>query len=411
MNKISSKHQAINTISSHSGHNFFLVVPIGLEKYAEKELKDWCSLIAIEFGDQAQLLKTELTKGGVEFSIASQQVAFLLNRCLKIPSRILQRIQNFETRDWLEVEKKLIQVDWKRAFPQGICHWEIAASESKINNEKHLAEFLKKHFENKKYEIKDSGTTAYLRVHNNEFTLSRDLSGEHLHFRGYRIQQGEAPLRENLAAFLWAFMLENSNSILQNQYPHKDLVVIDPFSGSGTLLFEANLWNQQLDFRAYHSDAWLTEDSKLAWERFKARLFIPSYQFYGIDLDRNTVNKAQKNLEHFPLTSIQFYSGNSIEVSTDSNLKPLYDSKSDLWLISNPPYGGQGRLKGVASWKTLWEAALIKYRPSMAVALGPERECQKGMVLSHWECLATQKFLNGGIKVSASFWSKKRLHT
>src|SRR5699024_7754466 len=59
-------------------------------------------------------------------------------------------------------------------------------------------------------------------------TLYLDTTGEPLFKRGWRLDKGAAPLRENLAAGML--------SIAQWQ-PHQPL--LDPFCGSGTILIEA----------------------------------------------------------------------------------------------------------------------------------------------------------------------------
>src|SRR3989338_1371082 len=63
-------------------------------------------------------------------------------------------------------------------------------------------------------------------------TVSIDLSGESLHRRGYRLSQGEAPLKENLAAAIlirakWPEIMKAGGALF------------DPMCGSGTLLIEA----------------------------------------------------------------------------------------------------------------------------------------------------------------------------
>ena len=65
-----------------------------------------------------------------------------------------------------------------------------------------------------------------------KLALSVDLSGDSLHRRGYRLDGGKAPLKENLAAGLlirsvWAKRVARGESL------------IDPMCGSGTLLIEA----------------------------------------------------------------------------------------------------------------------------------------------------------------------------
>src|SRR3546814_17465293 len=59
-------------------------------------------------------------------------------------------------------------------------------------------------------------------------TLYRDTSGESLFKRCWRLEKGEAPLRENLSAGLLA---------LAGWDPSQALM--DPFCGSGTILIEA----------------------------------------------------------------------------------------------------------------------------------------------------------------------------
>ena len=66
-------------------------------------------------------------------------------------------------------------------------------------------------------------------------TLTLDSSGQGLHKRGYRIGQGEAPLKETLAASL--VQLTN----WRPEYP-----LVDLFCGSGTILIEAALIGQNI---------------------------------------------------------------------------------------------------------------------------------------------------------------------
>src|SRR5579885_888429 len=69
-------------------------------------------------------------------------------------------------------------------------------------------------------------------VHEDQATVSIDLSGESLHRRGYREEQREAPMKENLAAAIlaiagWAELAREGGAL------------IDPMCGSGTLPIEA----------------------------------------------------------------------------------------------------------------------------------------------------------------------------
>ena len=410
-------------LSSH----FFLIVPIGLEEAAQNELLEWSGVLSSEFGEDARVSRLSVVKGGIEFHIHSPVVGYLFNTCLKIPSRILQRIHSFQTRDWTILENELKRVAWKDYFPEGISDWEIAASASRINNEKHLIDFLKEKFENKFYlksptspsspssepspSSASPGISAYLRVHDNIFTLSRDTSGEHLHLRGYRQWQGEAPIRENLAAFLWYLLIMKTS-----RGEAEDALIVDPFVGSGTLLIEAMLWNQLVLGREFPFWAWIDEKSKEKFSKLKQRLETWNLNYLAVDINSEMLNKLNLNLSsnskfkspfknELPKSSLTCLQGDSCHMSPSQLDKiKLVQKNRPIWLVSNPPYGGKGRMKSEKSWRKLWEGALRTYQPQWAVAVGPERECKKGDVIDRWKCLETHRFLNGGIRVIASVW-------
>src|SRR4029077_14602359 len=73
-----------------------------------------------------------------------------------------------------------------------------------------------------------------LRLHRDVATLSLDLSGTPLHRRGWRVGQGNAPLKENLAAA----------GLLRGGWPEvfaRGGALVDPMCGAGTLLIEGAL--------------------------------------------------------------------------------------------------------------------------------------------------------------------------
>lgn len=375
-----------------------------MEVFAEEELSEWCSVLATEFGAAAFLENKTVVKGGIEFQ-CGEQVGLCLNACLKIPSRILQRVWSFNTREWKVVEDNFNKIPWKHYFGSGISDWEIAASESKFNNEKYLRTFLEEKCRGRHYQENPKAVTAYLRVHNNQFTVSRDTSGEHLHFRGYRKEQGEAPLRENLASFLWAFLLKS-----QSRLAAEDAVIVDPFCGSGTLLFEAALWNQWIQSRSFAASPWIEMNTQERLAKIMQRLKSWHLNLIGVDSDVDVIDKANNNGMEFKrrqpacAATISFRVGDSV---AGIMAEPLPKDKV-VWLLSNPPYGGKGRLKTEKSWRELWGGALRYYQPEWAVALGPEKDCRKGDKLEGWECIETHRFLNGGLRVVASLWKKGR---
>lgn len=159
-------------------------------------------------------------------------------------------------------------------------------------------------------------------------TLYLDTSGESLFKRGWRMEKGEAPLRENLAAGLLA---------LSGWDPSQALM--DPFCGSGTILIEgawialgvpAGIWRPFGFERLRNHDARHWRDLKdEARSHIATQLESP---IVGYDLDPTAIDAAKANLERAWLTpdSIRFELGDARSVPPPAETG---------WLVTNPPYG------------------------------------------------------------------------
>ena len=159
-------------------------------------------------------------------------------------------------------------------------------------------------------------------------TLYLDTSGESLFKRGWRLDKGEAPLRENLAAGMLA---------LAGWDPAAPL--LDPFCGSGTILIEA-AWialgvppgiSRPFGFerlRGHDPRRWrdLKEDARA---RILPQLDAP---LVGYDLDPQAIEFARNNAERAWLTSdsIRFEVGDARQVQAPAD---------HGWIVTNPPYG------------------------------------------------------------------------
>src|SRR5690606_2348551 len=139
---------------------------------------------------------------------------------------------------------------------------------------------------------------VHLFLDENTATLYLDTSGESLFKRGWRLDKGEAPIRENLAAGLLA---------LSGWDPAQAL--LDPFCGSGTILIEAawialgvpaGIWRPFGFERLRNHDARRWRDLKDdARSRIATRLDAP---LVGIDLDPAAIEAARQNTERAWLT-------------------------------------------------------------------------------------------------------------
>ena len=130
--------------------------------------------------------------------------------------------------------------------------------------------------------------------------LSVDLGGGPLHRRGWRRAQGEAPLKENLAA---AVLLRGGWPALYAQGG----ALLDPMCGSGTLLIEGALMAadvapgllrhgdaQPSRWRGFDAEAWRTlVDDAIARERAGRAALRPVFD--GSDLDPQAIQAAREN--------------------------------------------------------------------------------------------------------------------
>jgi len=166
--------------------------------------------------------------------------------------------------------------------------------------------------------------------------VSLDLSGGSLHRRGYRLQGGEAPLKENLAAamLLWAGWPEIAAD---------GGAMLDPMCGSGTLCIEAaliaadvapGLLRQRFGFvgwRQHRSAAW---DKLLVEAKDRANAgTVRMPRICGFDANPDAVHNAIGNVERANLTGFVH-----IERRELASAEPL--GKEDTGLVAvNPPYG------------------------------------------------------------------------
>ncbi|GAA0441317.1 class I SAM-dependent RNA methyltransferase [Virgibacillus sp. AGTR] len=160
-----------------------------------------------------------------------------------------------------------------------------------------------------------------------EATLTIDTSGTGLHKRGYRVGQGDAPLKETLAASL--IMLTNW---------HADETLIDPFCGSGTIAIEAALIGQNIApgfNREFASEEWSFIKRKHWEDAFQEAEDKANYdqklEIIGSDIDHKMIDIAKQNAMESGLGDLITWK--------QMQVKDLTIRKHNGYLIGNPPYG------------------------------------------------------------------------
>lgn len=168
---------------------------------------------------------------------------------------------------------------------------------------------------------------AEVSILKDKVTLTLDTSGVGLHKRGYRIDQGEAPLKETMAAALIK---------LTNWKPSDPF--IDPFCGSGTIPIEAAMIAQNIApgfNRTFDSDNWgfiSSEHWKTALQEVEdSANYDQAVEIIGSDIDHKSIEISKEN-------AIEAGLGNLIEWK-QMQISDLTIQGESGYIVTNPPYG------------------------------------------------------------------------
>ena len=166
------------------------------------------------------------------------------------------------------------------------------------------------------------------------FTLYLDTSGDALFKRGWRLETGDAPLRENLAA-----------GLLRVSGWKPGMMLLDPMCGSGTIVIEAAQMLAGIPPGSRRSFAFEKFNSfkPAEWQAIKASIKpnpIPTTPtIFGSDISGDAVTMTRNNLNQagipfeIPLKQIE-----AQEVKPPSDVPGI--------LLTNPPYGERIGVRG-----------------------------------------------------------------
>ncbi|OIK17081.1 RNA methyltransferase [Bacillus sp. MUM 116] len=296
---------------------------MGLEALVAKEVRD--------LGYECEVENGKITFSGDESAIARS------NLWLRTADRIKIKVGEFKAYTFDELFEKTKALPWEKYLPENAEFPVIGKSvKSKLFSvsdcqaivKKAVVERMKIHYKRNSW-FEENG--AFFRIEvallKDVATITIDTSGQGLHKRGYRAEQGEAPLKETLAAAL---------IMLTNWKP--DRPFIDPFCGSGTIPIEAALIGQNIApgfNREFVSESW-DWISKKVWEEAREEAeslanYDQPLQIMGSDIDHRMVKMAQENsFEAGFADMIQF---------KQMQVKDFTTNLEYGVIVGNPPYG------------------------------------------------------------------------
>lgn len=356
----------------------FLTCPKGLEGLLVEE--------AIGLGLEEAREHTSAVRG-----MADMETAYRLCLWSRLGNRVLLVLKRFQMKNADDLYDGVNEVEWaEHLLPDGTLAVEFSGHGSGIDNTHFGALKVKDAIVDKlrtangdrpSVDKLNPDLRVHLRLDRGEAILSLDLSGHSLHQRGYRLQQGAAPLKENLAAAI----------LIRAGWPRIAAAggaLADPMCGVGTFLVEAgmiaadmapNLKRTRWGFSAWlgHVPALWRKLHDEALARAEAGLAKTPSWIRGYEADPRLIQPGRNNVERAGLSEwIKIYQG---EVAT---FEPRPDQHQKGLVICNPPYGE--RLGDEASLLYLyqnlgerlrqaclnWEAAVFTGAPDLGKRMG-----------------------------------------
>ena len=359
-------------------YELFLTCPKGLEGLL---LEEACALGLEEAREHTSAIR----------GMADMETAYRLCLWSRLANRVLLVLKRYSVQDAQSLYEGVLEVDWfEHLESTGSLAVEFSGNGSGIDNT-HFGALKVKDAIVDKLRLKDGTRPSvdkvnpdlrvHLRLDRGEAILSLDLSGHSLHQRGYRLQQGAAPLKENLAAAV----------LIRAGWPRiaaEGGALADPMCGVGTFLVEAamiaadiapNMTREQWGFSKWlgHVPALWKKLHAEAEQRAAAGMAKPPLWIRGYEADPRLIQPARNNIERAGMSDwIKVYQG---EVAT---FEPRPDQNQKGLVICNPPYGE--RLGDEASLLYLyqnlgerlrqacmgWEAAVFTGAPDLGKRMG-----------------------------------------
>lgn len=304
----------------------FVICGSQLEPLLQEELK--------ELGYE----KTTPGFRGVYVEVEGIQDICRINYLSRIATRVLLPLAGFKVWDKKTLYSGALKIDWSQYLdPTKTFAIDFSVNHKAFKNSLFAAQVVKDAICDQfreKTGVRPSVHTSHpdvqihLFIHDTWATISFDTSGSPLHKRGYRIEGGEAPLQENLAAALLKIAKYNADEVL-----------VDPMMGSGTFLIEAAMIATNTPpgiLREKWGFFHLPEFDREFWESFKVEeakkiIPMPPKKLFGIDINKSQVRKAMANLR---------VSGLHKNVAiADGDLRTWTPPVKPTFLITNPPYG------------------------------------------------------------------------
>lgn len=212
---------------------------------------------------------------------------------------------------------------------------------------------------------KNPAIKFHLHIDRELVTISLDSSGDPLFKRGYRKEQGEAPINEVLASG----MLQMAGWDGKGNF-------LDPMCGSGTLLIEAAMIAMDLPAQLFRKNFGF-----MNWKNYDAELFGKIKEFrvnrikeftgkiVGYDIDPAMLSAARTNVAAAEMEDV-----------IDIKEQDFFESKKELFplmMVFNPPYDERIEINDEEFYRKIGDTFKQNYPNTLAWLITSDLEAVK----------------------------------
>lgn len=331
-----------------------------------------------------EILANEIKKlGGRNVEVKNRAVncegdlgfLYKINYSARTALKILVPIVGFKAFNEQQFYARLMKINWEEFLDLN----QTFAIDATVNSEtfKHsqfmalkmkdaIADYFKAKYKKRpNVDVKDPEIKFHLHIDRELVTISLDSSGDPLFKRGYRKEQGEAPINEVLASG----MLQLAGWDGKGNF-------LDPMCGSGTLLIEAAMIALDLPAQIFRKKFAFQN-----WNNYDEELFRKIKEFrinrvkeftgkiVGFDIDARMLNASKINIESAEMEDV-------IEVRKQN----FFDSKKDLFpllIVFNPPYDERITITDDDFYKKIGDTFKQNYPNTLAWLISSDLEAVK----------------------------------
>jgi putative N6-adenine-specific DNA methylase len=313
----------MNGVTNMSTYTLIATAAMGLESIVAKEVK--------ELGYECQVENGKVIFKGDETAIARA------NMWLRTADRIKILVGDFKAYSFDELFENTKKLPWENFLPvdaefpvqgKSVKSKLYSVPDCQAIVKKAIVERLRTAYKRTSW-LDETGPLFKIEVaiHKDVASITLDTSGQGLHKRGYRIGQGEAPLKETLAA-----------ALIQLTTWNPDRPFVDPFCGSGTIAIEAALIGQNIApgfNREFLSEDWPLMPAEV-WEKTRLEAedlanYEQPLEILGTDIDHRMIEISKENALEAGLGDLVKFKQMQVRDFT---------SELDYGVIvGNPPYG------------------------------------------------------------------------